>query len=67
MDNNKLTIQLDMAQAYALATIFSTIVHHPDEFPVEICRAAREVWDQMVDAAVLEGKINITDLPPREE
>ncbi len=65
MSEDKLAIELTMDQTQFLDSLLRSIVKS-EEFPDNYRATAKLIHNQMIDAALLEGKIGVEDLPPSD-
>jgi hypothetical protein len=67
--DDRLSISLNMAQVDLLYRMLRGFLMTTDEdgVPDSARAVAQSIYNSMVDAAVLEGKVDIENLPPREE
>jgi len=62
-EDDKLTLELTMDQTQFLTALLRSIVKS-DEFPDNYRETAQAIRNNIIDSALLEGKIGIDDLPP---
>ena len=65
--DDAITIELDILETSFLVSLLQSFEQLEDEFPEVQRKVARGIRLKMIDTAVLEGKVGIDILPPREE
>ena len=69
MNEDLLTISLDKRQTQLIVAFVLTAMRSTDEDGVsdEVREVAQSIHNLMIDAAVLEGKVGLDQIPPPED